>query len=190
MEPVTTQRLSSDDTAFGAQCPCTRNAPVSTSESSRSVVTRMRFDAPLEKVWEGLLFYEQIDEPPPWYLRLLLPRPLGTEGAKSAVGDEAKCQYESGHLVKRVTQITPYRHYGFEVIEQRLAVLGGIILSGGCYALREVPDRGTEVAVSTRYVSRGRPHWLRRPVEATICHMFHRHLLRAMRRGIEQPATP
>jgi len=47
---------------------------------------------------------------PPLHLRLLLPLPIRIDGSKSAVGDEATCLYEGGHLLKRVTQIDPCRH--------------------------------------------------------------------------------
>ena len=150
-----------------------------------SVVTRMKFATAPDQVWRVLMFYEQIEEAPPLLLRLLLPTPIGTDGSKSAVGDEAMCRYESGHLLKRVTQIDPCRFYGFEVVEQKLALGDGLLLAGGCYTLRELPSRGTEVAVTTRYVSRKRPRWLWKPIEAAVCHLFHRHLLVAMRRKIE-----
>src|SRR5664279_6210822 len=140
-----------------------------------AIVTRMNFAASPEQVWSGLMFYEQIEEPPPLYLRLLLPLPIRTEGAKSAVGDQATCLYEGGHLLKRVTRIDPLRHYGFEVVEQNLSVGGGLLLSGGCYTLRELPSRRTELAVTTRYTSHKRPVWLWRPIEGIVCHLFHRH---------------
>jgi hypothetical protein len=152
---------------------------------STSIVTRMQFAASPERVWSGLMFYEQIEEPPPLHLRLLLPLPIGTDGSKSEVGDEATCLYQGGHLRKRVTQIDPCRHYGFEVVEQNLTVGGRLLLSGGCYTLHELPGRRTEVAVTTRYVGHKRPAWLWRPIEALVCHMFHRHLLAAMRRNAE-----
>jgi len=152
---------------------------------STSIVTRMNFAAPPEQVWGGLLFYEQIDEPPPLYLRMLLPLPIRTDGAKSAIGDEATCLYEGGYLLKRVTHIDPGVHCGFEVVEQNLTVGGGLKLLGGGYTLRELPHRRTEVAVTTRYESPKRPGWLWKPIEATVCHMFHRHLLSAMRRKVE-----
>ena len=154
------------------------------SPYTTAVVTRMEFAAPPAEVWKRLMFYEQIEEPLPLHLRMLVPTPIGIEGAKSAVGDEAMCLYHGGHLLKRVTHIDPHRHYGFDVVEQKLAFGGGLKLSGGGYTLRELPGRGTEVAITTRYVSPKRPGWLWRPIEATVCHMFHRHLLRAMRRRI------
>lgn len=150
-----------------------------------SVVTRMVFAAPAERVWKGLVFYEALGERPPLHLRLLLPVPIGTEGKVSAVGDEATCLYEGGHLLKRITRIEQGDLYEFEVAEQALSVGGGMRLSGGRYTLRGLPDGQTEVAVETRYVSRKWPRWFWRPLEKMVCHLFHRYLLGSMRRQVE-----
>ncbi len=68
--------------------PCRKERPPSSAASAHarqptSIVTRMRFAASPERVWHGLMFYEQIEERPPLHLRLLLPRPIRTEGRKS-----------------------------------------------------------------------------------------------------------
>ncbi|MEO8753676.1 MAG: hypothetical protein ABI624_13470 [Casimicrobiaceae bacterium] len=172
------------------------DAPVETATSAaggattmaippRSILTRMKFAASPERVWGEMMFYEQIEERPPLHLRLLLPLPIRSESTNSKVGDRVTCLYEGGHLVKRITQIDHASHYAFEVVEQNLAVGGGLTLAGGCYALRGLPAGGTEVAVTTRYVSPRRPGWLWRPVEAAVCHMFHRHLLAAIKRKVQ-----
>jgi dipeptidyl aminopeptidase/acylaminoacyl peptidase len=159
--------------------------PLATSDrASSSVTTTMIFDAPAAAVWERLMFYEQIDERPPLHLRLLLPVPIETVGDKSHVGDEARCLYEGGHLVKRVTQIEPGQRYAFEVVEQELSVGGGMRLAGGEYRLRALDAGRAEITVATRYSSPKRPRWLWRPIENAVCHSFHRHILRAMRRGV------
>jgi hypothetical protein len=88
-----------------------------------------------------------------------------------------------------VTHIDPNRVYGFDVVEQELAFGGGLKLAGGGYTLRELPGRITDVAVTTRYTSTKRPGWLWKPIEATVCHLFHRHLLRAMQRRIRPPGA-
>jgi len=155
------------------------------AQEPTSIVTRMNFAASPERAWRGLMFYEQIGERPPLHLRVLLPVPIGTESAKSNIGDEVRCLYEGGHLLKRITQVDAGRRYAFEVVEQNLALRGGLSLAGGCYALRALADGGTEVAVTTRYVSPRRPSWLWKPIEAAVCHMFHRYLLAAMRRKVE-----
>lgn len=155
-----------------------------------SVVTRTTFALPPEQVWKRLMFYEQIEVPPPLALRLLLPVPMRTEGRKSRVGDEARCLYSNGHLVKRVTQVEAGRHYGFEIVEQALTIGRGIRLAGGAYTLREVAAGRTEVTLATRYVSPQRPRWLWRPIEAAVCHGLHRHILRAMERNGHADGLP
>jgi len=131
------------------------------------------------------MYYEQIPFLPPLHLRLLLPAPKRTEGRRSAVGDETRCVYDRGHLLKRVTRIDPSRHYGFDVVEQELAIGGGIRLMGGSYTLLELPDGSTRIALETRYESCVRPRWLGRLAEAAVCHAFHRYILGAMRRRLE-----
>ena len=176
MKPAATEGKSSME--------MTVEAPL-VARKSTSILTRMAFAAPSERVWSALMFYEQIEERPPLHLRLLLPLPIATEKVKSNVGDVVRCSYQGGHLLKRITEIDPRRHYGFDVGEQTLAIGGGLILSGGCYTLRRLPNGGTEVAVTTRYVSGRRPAWLWKPIEGTVCHLFHRYLLAAMRRKVE-----
>jgi hypothetical protein len=152
-----------------------------------TITTRMTFDAPQEQVWRSLLFYEEVKERPPLHLRLLLPVPIGTKGDKKRVGGEAMCLYHDGHLLKRTTRIVEGELYEFEVAEQALAVGGTMRLSGGRYVLQEMAPGRTEVAVETRYTSTKWPRWLWRPLERFVCHMFHRFLLRSMRRKAELP---
>ena len=161
------------------------HAAMTGAERHSTIETRMKFATSPEQVWTGLMFYEQIEERPPLHQRLFLPMPIGTEGSKSNVGDKVRCSYASGHLVKCITQVDLGRRYAFEVVEQNLAISGGLTLSGGSYALSVLSDGGTEVAVTTRYFSLRRPRWLWKPIEAAGCHIFHRHLLSAMRRKIE-----
>jgi hypothetical protein len=153
-----------------------------------SVVTHMTIEAASDQVWRSLVFYEGIDSVPPLYLRLLLPAPIRTEGAKSAVGDVATCLYRGGYLLKRVTRIDVDRLYEFTVDEQHLPIGGGIRLTGGSYALRDLGPGCTDLAITTRYVNGHRPRWLVAPVEAAVCHVFHRHLLSAIKTKAEMAA--
>ena len=148
-----------------------------------SVVTYQQFYAPLEAVWQVLIFYEEIANYAPFFLRYFLPVPIGTEGCKSEVGSEVRCRYVGGHLVKRVTQISHGHTYAFEIIEQNLA-LSGIRLLGGDYTLRKLSQNQTRVALTTRYSSPNRPRWFCKWLEAAICHSFHRYILAAMQRNL------
>lgn len=163
----------------------TRPTEVAVAATRDVVTTKLAFASPVERVWQGLMFYEQLDERPPFYLRWLLPVPIRTEGKKSAVGDEALCLYEGGHLIKRVTQIENNRLYAFAVVEQQLRVGNRMTLSNGSYELRARADGGTDVIAMTRYASDRRPRWLWRWIEAQVCHLFHRHILRSMRANID-----
>lgn len=150
-----------------------------------AVATQMTFSASPAKAWEGLMFFEEIEQPPPFHLRMMLPVPIRTVGKKDTVGDEARCLYEGGHLIKRITRVDPGVHYHFDVIEQELPMGGGLKLSGGGYTLRQVTDGSTEVTLATRYVSARRPRWFWQPVESFVCHSFHRHILAQMRKKLE-----
>jgi hypothetical protein len=154
---------------------------VSGDADTRSIVTRMDVAGPRDAVWDHLMFYEEIRERPPLYLRLLLPVPLRTEGRKSRVGDEAKCVYASGYLVKRVTRLDHGRCYEFDVAEQALRIGGSMRLQSGSYTLRALPDGRTSVMLETRYASAKRPQWLWRRIEALVCHAFHRYILSVIR---------
>lgn len=155
-----------------------------------TVVTHMTVDAPPDQVWRSLVFYEGIDSTPPLYLRLLLPTPIRTEGAKSAVGDQATCLYQGGHLLKRVTRIETDRLYEFTVDEQHLPIGAGIRLTDGSYALRDLGQDRTDLAITTVYESGRRPRWLVQPVEAAVCHLFHRHLLTAIKTKAQSRGDP
>jgi hypothetical protein len=179
-----TQNISNESSSTH-RMPAAKDASVEQPPSTCSIATRMTFAASAEEVWNRLMFYEQIDQRPPAYLRMLLPVPIRTVGRKSHVGDQARCLYEGGHLIKRVTQVEPGRLYAFQIVEQMLAVGGGMRLSGGEYTLDERASDRTEVQLTTHYASRKWPRWLWEPMEATVCHAFHRHILGAMRRSVE-----
>jgi hypothetical protein len=125
------------------------------------------------------MFYEEVAEKRPFFLRRFLPTPIGAEGCKSEIGGEVKCRYLDGHLLKRVTHIVRGHNYAFEIIEQNLA-LGGIRLLGGDYTLRKLSENRTQVALATRYASPNYPRWLFGRAEAVVCHSFHRYILTAI----------
>lgn len=133
------------------------------------------------------MFYEQIEKHPPWLLRLLLPIPIRTERHATEVGDEVKCHYQNGYLLKRVIHITRERSYAFDVVEQCLALPGRVQLSQGSYTLRRLPKGGTEISLETRYSSANRPRWLCQRIEAAVCHLFHSHILGAIGADFSPP---
>lgn len=178
MNPTTPPLMNQASADSTVRAPLASGAQTALSLARHtSVVTRAKIAVSPARIWQSLMFYEQIENSPPLHLRLLLPLPLRTDGSKLAVGDQATCLYRQGHLLKRLTQIEPCRLYEFAVVEQNLALRGGVLLCGGSYTLRELSDHRTELAVTTRYVSHRGPRWLWKPIEAMVCHLFHRYLL-------------
>lgn len=151
-----------------------------------SVTTRMTIAATPDLIFRLLMFYEEIGQSPPFFLRLLLPVPVGTKGSVSQVGDEVKCMYKRGeYLKKRITRIMPGEFYEFEVTRQMLTLRGNIRLSGGCFRLRELSYGKTEVSVKTRYYHTRRSPWYWILLERKVCQSFHRYLLGSIYQKIE-----
>jgi hypothetical protein len=153
------------------------------SRNPVSVTTEVVLARPSEKIWNDLMFYEQVPYPPPLLPRLLLPTPERAEGCGNEVGDETRCVYRDGYLIKRLTQVDRERYFRFDVVVQALRIRGKIRLIGGSYTLDALPDGSTRIQAETRYFSPRRPSWLWKPIEAAVCHAFHRHILAAIGRG-------
>jgi hypothetical protein len=141
--------------------------------------TRVRFPVPADALWQSLLTYEEVTLAPPWWLRLLLPRPLGTQGDKTRVGAVLPCHYEGGELTKRIVAVHAPRRLEFEVVTQRLGIEDCVRARRGSYEIRDCAA-GSEIELTTRYLVRLHPRWLWRPFEQWLAHRFHEHILQAM----------
>jgi uncharacterized protein YndB with AHSA1/START domain len=151
---------------------------------TEAVATVVQLAAPPDAVWRALHFYEDLPSRPLWFLRIFLPRPIRTEGAKTELGSIVRCTYDGGHLMKRITAVEPPWMVRFDVLEQDLGVEGCISLGEGSYELRATPG-GTELVLTTRYRGHLRPRRLWRPFERFLGHRLHRHILDGMRAALE-----
>jgi hypothetical protein len=147
------------------------------------VATSLYFPADPDRVWEGLLFYEEVPGRPPFPLSVFLPDPIRTEGGKGSVGAVIRCHYRDGDLTKRITAVQAPHFIQFEVIDQRLGIEGCAVARGGSYELR-ANSTGTEMVASTRYTAHLHPRWLWRPVEKLVMGQLHGHVLRGMRSAV------
>jgi hypothetical protein len=145
------------------------------------VSTSTTFDAPVDPTWEAIVFYEEIKHKPPFLLKLALPQPARTEGKKEAVGDEQKCIYKNGYLVKTITHLDPPRLLAFDVTEQHLHFEHDVDLVDGSFILQPMARDKTRVILTTRYRRLLRPSWLWEPIERTVIQTLHGHVLDGMR---------
>ena len=172
----------SSDVSTGAQAvTATRPTQANVANGICSIVTHLTIGASVEKVWNGLLCYEDIAHKSPLLLRLLLPRPMPAGSQDRAMAGETTLRYEDGHYTKRVTEREPPNRYEFEVIDQSLSADRGVTLLSGNFQLRTLATDQTDLAMTTRYTSRIAPRWLAEPVEAMLCRRLHRHVLDAVR---------
>jgi hypothetical protein len=154
-----------------------------------TVRTELRVDATMDQAFRAIMFYEQVEHDPPWLLKLALPKPIRSEGSKAAAGNLVSCYYDRGYLVKRISERVENRRLAFEVVEQHLHFERDITLLDGSFAVESLDgtQRGdTRIVVSTRYRRRLYPRWLWEPMERTIVHTLHGHVLEGMRRKIDQ----
>jgi hypothetical protein len=144
-----------------------------------AATTTAGVDLSLDRAWDALRFYEEIPARPSTLLRLLLPTPVRSEGQKAQPGALIRCMYDGGDLVKRITVADRPHLLRFEVVEQHLGIENCFSLGEGSYEIRE-RGTGSEVRLTTAYRGHLRPRFLWRPLERTLAHAVHRHILRGL----------
>ena len=144
-----------------------------------SVTTRVQFKAAPDLVWRTIRFFEEIPGKPPFFLRLLLPQPIRTEGDKMRTGSSVRCVYTRGELIKRITSVVPAKSLRFEVAGQRLGIEDCLVTLGGSY---QITWRGgkTDVELTTHYRAYLRPRFFWRKVEALMIGQLHRRIFRGL----------
>lgn len=147
-----------------------------------AVATRVHFNASPEAVWNHIMLYEEVPGQPPFFLRVLLPRPVRTEGDKTRAGATVRCYYKQGELVKRITRVEPPHLLQFEVIRQSLGIESCVLTVGGSYQIHPCGD-ATDVVLITNYLAYLRPR-LWRPLEALLAGQLHNHILDGVRGAI------
>ena len=145
-----------------------------------SVVTSIEVPASVGRLWNSLMFYEEVRQRPPWLLRYGLPRPLYARGSTAHVGDRKICVYTKGSLVKQVTRRDPGRLLAFDVVRQDRIEVHSIRLTDGSFAFTPETPSQTRVDLTTSYEPKLGPRWVWRPIESLAVHTLHRHVLSGM----------
>jgi hypothetical protein len=149
-----------------------------------TVVTDLTVHATPQEAFKSIQFYEEVHHDPPLLVRLLLPRPLHTEGARQKVGDRTRCIYDEGRLTKQITEVEQNRRLAFDVAEQTIFV-HDVKLLDGSFEVTPIDGQRTRVRLTTRYEKLLRPSWIWSPFEEKVIHDLHGHVLEGMRRKAE-----
>ena len=155
-----------------------------------TVRTELTIDATPEEAWNAIMFYEDVAHEPPWLMRLVLPRPLRSEGDKSRVGEDVKCFYDRGYLSKRITRRDQPRLLAFDVTEQHLHFEHDVELRDGSFEIEPLPGGKSLIRLTTRYERKLAPRFVWAPIERHVLHTLHGHVLEGMRREAERQRRP
>ena len=142
-------------------------------------------DSTPERLWDSIVFYEELGHAPPLLVRWGTARPLRSSGSITRPGDEKRCVWSTGRLTKRATVVEPGRRLEFVVVEQSIGYERDLRLIGGSFELTPMgPDR-TRVTLTTVYEPRLTPRFAWGTFERGVVHTLHGHVLEGMRLNAE-----
>jgi hypothetical protein len=145
-----------------------------------TIRTDLSIHATPAEAWDAVMFFEEVEQPPPWLLEFSLPKPLGSEGRKDRVGELVRCQYDRGYIVKRISRVEPGRLLEFDVVEQRLHMEHNVTLRDGSFRIERLADGTSRVVLTTRYERHLAPGSVWRPIEKEVVQTMHMHILEGM----------
>jgi hypothetical protein len=151
------------------------------------VQTSLTVDATPEEAWNAIMFYEDVEHPPPWLLHLALPQPIKSEGNKDKEGEIVRCFYNCGTISKRISRVEPGRRLSFEVVEAVMRSENYAQLRDGHFEIEPHGEGQSRITLTTRYERKLRPAWIWEPIERKVIHTLHDHVLEGMRRKAEAP---
>lgn len=85
--------------------------------SVRQVTTALKIKAPIEKVWETVIAFPEITEPPSGIFRLGIAYPISARIEGSGVGATRYCTFSTGSFVEPITAWDKPRLLAFDVAE-------------------------------------------------------------------------
>lgn len=145
-----------------------------------SVSTERTVDLPASEVFSRITFYEDTTHEPPRLLRIALPRPVRTLGEADSVGDRPRCIYDTGYIVKEITEVDPPRRYAFRVVDQLGVEDHAVSLVGGSFAISQQGSDVARVVLTTSYRPKLSARIAWRPYERAVIKALHEHVMDEM----------
>jgi uncharacterized membrane protein YhaH (DUF805 family) len=158
------------------------------------VTTSIEVDAPPERVWQNVIGFSELEEPPDWFFRLGIAYPKRARIEGEGVGAVRHCEFSTGAFVEPVTTWMPPRRLAFDVVGQPPPMaewspypihprhLDGYVRSiGGQFDLLPLPGGRTHLEGTTRYVLSMSPAIYWTPYTDAIIHAVHWRVLRHVR---------
>lgn len=162
--------------------------------SVREVRSSIEIQAPIEVVWDNVVAFTQITEPPSWIFRMGIAYPIEARIEGQGVGAVRHCVFSTGSFVEPITawerphrlafdvsampppmhEITPYQHIDPPHLE------GYLVSKQGEFRLTQVGDK-VLLEGSTWYTHRITPEFYWSLISDEIIHRIHLRVLEHIR---------
>src|SRR5262245_10069325 len=132
------------------------------------IQTGLTIDATPEEAWNAIMFYEDVQHPPPWLLHLALPKPIRSQGNKQKPGEVVTCFYNCGEIKKRISTVDPPRRLAFDVVSVQMRSENYANLKEGSFEIQPVGDKQSRITLTTRFERNLRPAIIWEPIERQV----------------------
>lgn len=89
-----------------------------TPPAPRELMTAVVVNAPPARVWEHVVSFSELDEPPRWFFRLGIAYPRRAQIAGTGVGAIRHCEFSTGAFVEPITAWEEPTRLAFDVVAQ------------------------------------------------------------------------
>lgn len=165
----------------------------------RKVDTEITINSPIQKVWETVIAFPKIKEPPKGILRLGIAYPISARIDGEGVGAIRYCTFSTGSFVEPITNWSPPNHLGFDVTEnpptmKELSIYqdvnpphlhGFVISKRGEFRLEELSTGKTKLSGTTWYTVNMFPQWYWGTLSDYIIRAIHTRVLEHIKMSTE-----
>jgi uncharacterized membrane protein YhaH (DUF805 family) len=176
---------------------------ISTVAPTYEVVTSIDVAAPPTVVWNRVVQFNQIQEPPAWYFRAGIAYPIRATIAGSGPGAIRRCEFSTGAFIEPITVWDEPRRLAFDVVEQppplrELSIYSKVYaphINGyfsstrGEFRLIPAPGGHTRLEGHTWYSVAIYPQGYWRATSEILLHQIHLRVLRQVKRESESAST-
>ena len=167
--------------------------------SISEVKTSIIIDAPIEKVWENVVTFPQLEEPTEILFKAGIAYPINATIDGNGVGAIRYCNFTTGSFVEPITTWNAPTHLAFDVLEQPApmkeisfwnfdaAHLHDYFVSkNGEFRLKKINDNTTELIGTTWYTHKIYPEFYWRIWSNQIIHQIHYRVLNHIKNQAEK----
>lgn len=160
-------------------------APVRTAVETSRVL-----QIPVDRAWQSIRYFEQVEGQRPLLFRLGSIEPTGTHGYLTQQGDIQVCKYRSGWVTKKLRTKEYGRAIVFDVIEQEIGFERSVRLLSGSFRFEPLGATTTRLTLRTDYEALLRPRVCWAPFEEYVLRTLHEYILDGIERQASESSFP